>query len=463
MKELTPKEIVTQLDKYIIGQNGAKKSVAVALRNRYRRSLLDDEFKEEVKPKNILMVGPTGVGKTEIARRLAKLVKAPFIKVEATKFTEVGYVGRDVDSMIRDLLETSIRMVKSEKVEKVYSRAKELADEKIIKILAPNSSSKDQSVNPLETLFGGSFNGESKVDDADIESIVEERKRIAAKLRNKELEDQLIEIEVEENNNSTIEMLSGTGLDELNINFNDLFGGLIPGKVKKRKVTIKEARRIISEQEAQKLIDIDDVVNLGIKRAEEHGIIFIDEIDKVAIKGHGSGPDVSREGVQRDILPIIEGSTVMTKYGPVRTDHILFIGAGAFHVAKVTDLIPEIQGRFPIRVNLENLTEENFKEILIKPQNAIIKQYQLLLKTEGINIEFSEKAIEEIARIAFILNEETENIGARRLHTLLEKLLEDISFHAPDIDEKNIEIDDGYVKEKIQKSSNITDVSKYII
>ncbi|KNF08805.1 ATP-dependent Clp protease ATP-binding subunit ClpX [Gottschalkia purinilytica] len=464
MKELTPKQIVSELDKYIIGQKNAKKSVAIALRNRYRRSLLDEEFQEEVKPKNILMVGPTGVGKTEIARRLSKLVKAPFVKIEATKFTEVGYVGRDVDSMIRDLVEISIRMIKTEKIEEVYDKARKLADDKIVEILIPSSPKKNNFNNPLEAFFSSSLNNsEDNTEDTNNFNIQQQRKEFKERLLNNELDNQIIEIEVEENRNNAMDMLGGAGLEELNINFNDLFGGLIPTKLKKRKVTIKEARKIIADQEAQKLIDMDDVTTLGIKRAEEHGIIFIDEIDKIAVKGSSSGPDVSREGVQRDILPIVEGCTVMTKYGPVRTDHVLFIAAGAFHVAKTTDLIPEIQGRFPIRVVLENLTEENFKEILVKPQNALTKQYELLLRTEGINIKFSDNSLDEIAKIAFILNQESENIGARRLHTLLEQLLEDISFEAPDIENKDIIIDENYVRQKLNPNIQGKDVSKYII
>ncbi len=463
MKELTPKEIVRELDKYVIGQNKAKKSVAIALRNRYRRNLLDEEFQEEVKPKNILMIGPTGVGKTEIAKRLAKLVKAPFLKIEATKFTEVGYVGRDVESMVRDLVETSIRMVKTEKIEEVYDRGQKLAIDRVVDILLPLSSKKHNSTNPLEFLFGGNTNYQNgNEEEIDKDDIIQKRKELRHKLEGNELDDEIIEIEVEDNKSSSMGMV-GIGMEEININLNELFGGMIPKSTKKRKLTIKEAKKILASEEAQKLIDMDEVTSQGIKRCEDNGIIFIDEIDKIAGRGYGSSPDVSREGVQRDILPIIEGSTVITKYGPVKTDHILFIAAGAFHVAKVTDLIPEIQGRFPIRVELEKLTQDNFREILIKPKNALTKQYQLLLRTEGLNISFTDDGIDEIARFAFIINEQSENIGARRLHTVLEELLEEVSFEAPDMKEKNIAIDGSYTKERLSYKIQEKDMSKYIL
>ncbi len=462
MVELTPKQIVEELDKYIIGQDKAKKAVAIALRNRYRRNLLSEEFKDEIKPKNILMIGPTGVGKTEIARRLSKLVEAPFVKVEATKFTEVGYVGRDVDSMVRDLVEESIRMVKVKKIEEVYEKSEKIADEKILDILIP-ASSKGKSSNPLEMLFSDVKKEDDENSLKDKELIMNKRREIREKLLKGELEDEIIEIDVEDDYNSTIELFSAFGIEEYNINMEDIFGDFLPKKTKKKKVTIKEARKIISNQEAQKLIDMDEVVSLGIEKAQETGIIFIDEIDKIAGKDYGGGPDVSREGVQRDILPIIEGTTVMTKYGPVKTDHILFIAAGAFHVSKVSDLIPEIQGRFPIRVELESLTEENFVEILTKPKNAIIKQYQLLLGTEGIKLEFTDEAIKAIARFAYIANEQSENIGARRLQTVLEKLLEDISFEASDLDNKDIIVDEVYVNEKLMAHIQQRDISKYIL
>ncbi|GFN36399.1 ATP-dependent protease ATPase subunit HslU [Tepidimicrobium xylanilyticum] len=461
MKDLTPKSIVKELDKYIIGQKEAKKAVAIALRNRYRRSLLPDEFKDEVKPKNILMIGPTGVGKTEIARRLSKLVDIPFVKVEATKFTEVGYVGRDVDSMVRDLVEESIRMIKAKKIEQVYEKSKELANDKIVEIMLPFPSRK-RSNNPIEMLFGTVEEKDHLVEEEN-ENVKIKRKELKERLLKGELDNEIIEIQVEDTHNSTIELFSGLGMEEYNINMGDIFGDLLPKKMKKKKVTVKEAKRIISNQEAQKLIDMDEVIELGIKQAEENGMIFIDEIDKIAGKSYSGGPDVSREGVQRDILPIIEGTTVMTKYGPVKTDHILFIAAGAFHVSKVGDLIPEIQGRFPIRVELESLTEDNFKEILVKPKNAITKQYKYLLGAEGINLEFTEDAIDAIAKVAYISNEQTENIGARRLQTVMEKLLEDISFEAPDLDVKEIVIDKDYVNKKLMAYIYEKDISKYIL
>lgn len=461
MGELTPKQIVEELDKYIIGQHNAKKAVAISIRNRFRRNKLPDEIREEVKPKNVLMVGPTGVGKTEIARRVAKLTDMPFVKVEATKFTEVGYVGRDVDSMVRDLVEESIRMVKEKKITEVYEKSMVLADERIIDILLPLPS-KRKSNNPLEMLFG-SYKEEESQDEESKSEILEKRKKLLEKLKKGELDDKIIEIEVEDTHNSTIGLYSGIGMEELNINIGDIFGDMLPKKKKKKKVTIKEARKILSNQEAEKLIDMDEVIELGIKRAEENGMIFIDEIDKIAGKNYGGGPDVSREGVQRDILPIIEGTTVITKYGPVKTDHILFIAAGAFHVSKVEDLIPEIQGRFPVRVELESLTEENFREILTKPKNALITQYQHLLRTEGIELKFTKEAIDLIAKAAFLINEQSENIGARRLNTVLEKLLEDVSFEAPDIDNKEFIVDEDYVSKKLMLYVKEKDITKYIL
>jgi ATP-dependent HslUV protease ATP-binding subunit HslU len=464
VKTLTPKKIVNELDKYIIGQEKAKRAVAVALRNRYRRSLLPKEFKEEIKPKNILMIGPTGVGKTEIARRLAKLIEAPFVKVEATKFTEVGYVGRDVESMIRDLVEVSIRITKAKRVKEQYDKAKNIVEEKIVDLLAPIAKKQTFS-NPFESILGSMVGQDNnrREETENREDIILKREQIKEQLRKGLLENEYVEIEVEKNSMSKIDFFSGYGNEEMNINLNDFLEGILPKQTKKKKVKIKEARNILLEQEAQNLLDFDEIVKEAIENAEENGIIFLDEIDKIASTNFKVSPQVSREGVQRDILPIVEGSTVMTKYGPVKTDHILFIGAGAFHLAKISDLIPELQGRFPIRVKLESLTKENFIEILTKPQNALIKQYKLLLGTEGVNIDFTKDAVEEIANIAFILNEETENIGARRLHTVMESLLEDLSFEISDYKSDMLTIDSSYVKEKLKNTFKITDFDKYII
>jgi len=460
MVEMTPRQIVEELDKYIIGQDKAKRAVAISLRNRYRRRLLSEEVRSEIKPRNILMIGPTGVGKTEIARRLAMLADIPFIKVEATKFTEVGYVGRDVDSMVRDLVEESIRMVKTKKINEVYEKSKELADEKIVKILLP--SSRIRTSNPFELIFANERENDI-VDEEERQSLANRRRELLEKLRRGELDDEVIEIEVEDNHNSAIGFFGGLGIEEFNINLGDIFGDLLPKKYKKKKVTIKEARKILSSQESEKLIDMDEVIELGIKKAEEDGIIFIDEIDKIAGKNYTSGPDVSREGVQRDILPIVEGTTVMTKYGPVKTDYILFIAAGAFHVSKVEDLIPELQGRFPIRVELDNLTEKDFVKILTEPKNALIKQYQYLMKTEGVDLQFTENAINMIAKVAYLINEQSENIGARRLSTVMEKLLEDISYEVPDSNIEKIIVDEDYVKERLGSYVQQKDITKYIL
>lgn len=466
MKELTPKQIVAELDKYIIGQEKAKKSVAVALRDRYRRNLLDEEMRAEVTPKNILMIGPTGVGKTEIARRMAKLVNAPFVKVEATKFTEVGYVGRDVESIIRDLVEFSVRMVKAEKMSQVNEKAYDLAAEKVAEILVPNPNRNSAPKNPFEMLFNYGGSPQNEVDLAAKqreEDLATNRYYVKEKIKNGELDNQIVEVEIEDSSGQNIEMISGLGMEQMSINLQDMFGGLLPKRTKKRKVTVKEALKLLTQQEAQKLIDMDSVIDEAVKKAEERGIIFIDEIDKIAGKGQVGGPDVSREGVQRDILPIVEGSTVITKYGPVKTDYMLFIAAGAFHVAKVSDLIPELQGRFPVRVELSSLSKENFKEILTKPNNALIKQYTALLKTEGIDISFEEDAIEELAEIAAFMNEQYENIGARRLYTVMERLFEDISFEAPNMSNKKLVIDKAYVRQALMSDIKNKDISKYII
>jgi len=466
VENLTPRKIVAELDKYIVGQNNAKKSVAVALRNRYRRKMLSAGLRDEVVPKNIIMIGPTGVGKTEIARRLAKLVNAPFVKVEASKFTEVGYVGRDVESIIRDLVETAIRVVKNEKISAVEEKAEELAELRIIELLAPLPEKDGGVKNPFEVFFGGGQQQDQTTDDEHSQHIKRlqfERDTIKEKLAAGKLEDEYLEIEVEDAGTSMVEVFTGAGVEEMGINIQDMLGGMFPKKKKRRKLTVGEARKILVQQEAQKLIDMDEVVSIAVERAEQSGIIFLDEIDKIAGQESGSGPDVSRGGVQRDILPIVEGSTVMTKYGPVKTDYILFIAAGAFHVSKPSDLIPELQGRFPIRVELESLTEADFKQILTEPQNALIKQYTALLETEGVSLKFTENSLDEIAKIAYTVNEQTENIGARRLHTILEKLLEDIAFEAPDIEVKDIAVDSEYVRNKLQDVVQNQDLSRYIL
>ncbi|GAV23459.1 ATP-dependent protease ATPase subunit HslU [Carboxydothermus pertinax] len=461
MDNLTPRQIVEYLDKYIIGQEAAKKAVAVALRNRYRRKLLPPHLKEEIIPKNILMIGPTGVGKTEIARRLAKLINAPFVKVEATKFTEVGYVGRDVEGMIRDLVETSLRMVREEKIKTVEDKAFSLAVERLSEIMIPNPK-KENFKNPFEMFFSGSREENVKADPA-YEDLQYRRRELQDKIKKGFLDNEVVEIEVEEQKTPMVEVFGVGGMEEMGLNFQDLLGGLIPPRRKKRKVTVKEALRILTQQEAQKLIDMDEVQREAIKRAEEDGIVFLDEIDKIASQGNGQGPDVSRGGVQRDILPIVEGSTVLTKYGPVKTDHILFIAAGAFHMSKPSDLIPELQGRFPIRVELESLTAEDFKKILTVPENALTKQYIELLATEGVNLKFTEDSLEEIAKMAYTVNERNENIGARRLITILEKVLEDLSFNAPEMWGQTIIIDKKFVRDKLSEIVHDTDLSKYIL
>ena len=469
---MTPKEIVKELDKYIIGQDSAKKSVAVALRNRYRRSLLPEEMREEITPKNILMMGPTGVGKTEIARRLAKLMDAPFVKVEATKFTEVGYVGRDVDSMVRDLVEASIRITKQKRLQEKYSIAEEIAEEKIIEAIIPGKKKPSQSSGgvrgPFDFILGGGYQANQNQNTGTKEESLSEkgdlelaREQVRQQLRDGLLEEQFIEIEVNDTPKTNNLDLGNEGMS---IAIGNIFGDMMPQKKKKKKVRVKDARKILREQEAQNLIDMDQVTAEALENAEQNGIIFIDEIDKIASgSGYRSGADVSREGVQRDILPIVEGSVINTKYGPVKTDHVLFIGAGAFHISKPTDLIPELQGRFPIRVELENLTKEAFIQILTVPENALLKQHKMLLETEGIKVTFTDDAVEEIATMAFLTNEQTENIGARRLHTVMEKLLEDISFNIPEMNEEEIVIDREYVKDKFIDRIHADDIDKYIL
>ncbi len=451
MDNLKPSDIVRELDKYIIGQDEAKRSVAIALRTRWRRQRLTEELREEVMPKNIIMIGPTGIGKTEIARRLARLVHAPFIKVEASKYTEVGYVGRDVESMIRELTELAVNMVRGEKTETVQEKANILAEERVLDLLLPSS------VRPVEG-FGTTIELSTSKEQ---EAMDRTREKLRQQLNEGLLNDRYVELEVKEKT-LPFGVISNVGLEELEINLKEMLGGMFPGKKKRRRVKVPEALRIIAQEEVQKMIDMDEVVKESVQRAEQSGIIFIDEIDKIAGR-EVHGPDVSREGVQRDLLPIVEGSSVTTKYGVVKTDHILFIAAGAFHVSKPSDLIPELQGRFPIRVELNSLTKEDFIRILTEPKNALIKQYVALLETEGIKVEFTKDAIEEIASIAAVVNERMENIGARRLHTVMEKLLEEISFDAPDIGEKAFKIDAAYVKKQLSAIVKDEDLSRYIL
>ena len=483
LKEMTPKEIVAELDKYIIGQDEAKKSVAVALRNRYRRSMLSDEMKEEIKPKNILMMGPTGCGKTEIARRLAKLMDAPFVKVEATKFTEVGYVGRDVDSMVRDLAEASVRITKQTKLKEKYDIADQIAENKIVAALVPgkrkntaqNDSLNQNRVNPydvnsLNNFLNNMMNGQQNQQNQQNQLPPEEktdsnvamaRDQVRQQLKQGLLEDEYIEIEVTEAPKGNQLDMSNEGMS---IAIGNIFGGMVPQKTKTRRVKVSEARKILRDQEASKLIDMEQVTDEALENAEQNGIIFIDEIDKIANdSAYGSGIDVSREGVQRDILPIVEGSVVNTKYGPLKTDHILFIGAGAFSMTKPTDLIPELQGRFPVRVELTSLTKDDFVRILTEPENALIKQNQALLATEGIKLEFTDDAVDEIAELAYLMNEQTENIGARRLHTIMEKLLEDVSYDIPDTNGEPLVIDKEYVISRFGETISKEDVDKYVL
>ena len=455
MIQLTPREIVRELDRYIIGQDEAKRAVAVALRNRYRRAMLPEDIREEVTPKNILMVGPTGVGKTEIARRLAKLVDAPFVKVEATKFTEVGYVGRDVESIIRDLVEASIRLVKEQHMERVRVRAEANDEDRLVELLT--HTVKKKPLNPFDILMGN-HRSEPEPSGEDREKLAERQTDMRARLRSGALEHDIVEIEVEEF--TPKQELPGTGMD-----VNDMLGGILTKKTKLRKVEVREARKILIAEESQNLIDMDSVYTEAIDRAEQHGIVFLDEIDKVAGRGATGGPDVSREGVQRDILPIVEGSTVNTKYGPVKTDHVLFIAAGAFHVSKVTDLIPELQGRFPVRVDLKPLTVQDYEQILTQPKNALICQYQQLLGVDGVTLDFAPEALKKIAEYAWQANETDENIGARRLHTMLERILTDIAFNAGggDAPEVQLTIDADYVEKMLATDLHRKDIHKYII
>ncbi len=446
--ELTPREIVAELDKYIIGQKAAKKAVAIALRNRYRRRRLPPDLADEIAPKNILMIGPTGVGKTEISRRLAKLTSSPFLKIEASKFTEVGYVGRDVESMIRDLVRISVDMVKQEKVAEIVEKARAAVEEKLLDILLPPAPKKRD---------------DAAAGEEEETSFRDTREKLRAQLRSGALDERTVEIEVKEKTTPPVEVVSNAGIEEIGFQIQDLLPGFLGGRTKRRKMKLKEARELILEEEEKRLVDMDQVSRLAVERVEQSGIIFLDEVDKIAGRESGRGPDVSREGVQRDLLPIIEGTTVNTRFGLVRTDHILFIGAGAFHVSKPSDLIPELQGRFPIRVELTPLTRDDFVRILTEPENALIRQYEALLGTEGVRVEFTPDAVDEIADIAEKVNADAENIGARRLHTVVEKVMEDISFAAPDVAEKSLRIDRNYVHDHLKDILVSQDLRRFIL
>ncbi|HLI33761.1 MAG TPA: ATP-dependent protease ATPase subunit HslU [Terriglobia bacterium] len=451
LEEMSPRQIVTELDKYVVGQSDAKRSVAIALRNRLRRQKLSEELAEEILPKNIIMIGPTGVGKTEIARRLARLTNSPFLKVEASRFTEVGYVGRDVESMIRDLVEISIDMVREEKVNEVAEKAEQNAEERLLDLLLPPVPAQRSDKVPPED------------SDRQREQHQRTREKLRAQLREGKLDERQVEVDVRERSFPAFEIISSQGIEEMDINIKDILPGLFGQRSKKRRMRVSEAMEYLIQEEEGKLIDMDQVTRIAVERAEQSGIIFLDEIDKIAGRERGHGPDVSREGVQRDILPIVEGTTVNTRYGMVRTDHILFIAAGAFHVSKPSDLIPELQGRFPIRVELHSLTVEDFIRILKEPKSALVKQYTALLETEGIKLSFTEEALEEVAKYAAVVNEQAENIGARRLHTIMEKLLDEISFEGPDLKKKNVRIDVAYVQKQLADIVKNQDLSRYIL
>ncbi len=463
MKTLIPAEIVKELDRYIIGQDDAKRAVAIALRNRWRRQQLPPELREEVAPKNIIMIGPTGVGKTEIARRLARLANAPFVKVEAMKFTEVGYIGKDVESMIRDLVDLAIKMVREEEREQIEKKAQELARERVLDLLVPPHGRKPAN---LEIVFseGGTRKEESPPTDKPAENANETREKFRKLLKAGKLNDRMLELEVTVQASPMVGVIGSGNMEEMGLNIREMLGGMLPKNKKNRKVTVEQAIEILAEEEAHKLIDMDDVVKKGIERTEQNGIVFLDEIDKIATRhSKGHGPDVSREGVQRDILPIVEGCSVNTKYGMVKTDHVLFVAAGAFHHSKPSDLMPELQGRFPIRVELSSLSKEDFLTILQEPQNSLTRQYSALLQAEGIDLQFTPDALEEMANFAALVNEQTENIGARRLHTIMETVLEEISFDAPTRKEKAIKIDAAYVRERLKDIAKDADLSRYIL
>ena len=460
MAYLTPRDIVAELDRFVIGQGRAKRAVAIALRNRWRRQQVPEALRDEIAPKNIIMIGPTGVGKTEVARRLARLAQSPFLKVEASKFTEVGYVGRDVESMIRDLMELAINMVKSEERQKVEAKAEEIAEERLLDILLPSSTPRPEGQGDAEAPHGSLELVRSGPADP---NRVNTREKLRRLLREGKLNDRFVDIEVQDGGRPVVEVFSNLGLEEMDINLKDMFGNMFPQRTKHRKVKVKEAKVLLIQQESQRLIDMDKVTEVALERVEQSGIIFIDELDKVAGREHKQGPDVSREGVQRDLLPLVEGSTVTTKYGMVKTDHILFIAAGAFHVSKPSDLIPELQGRFPIRVELDSLNRDDFIRILTEPENALVSQYRALMATEGVEVDFDDGAVAQIADLAAQVNERTENIGARRLHTVMEKLLEEISFEAPDISPTSIKITAEYVREKLSEVVGDVDLTRYIL
>ena len=451
LDDLTPKEIVTELDKYVVGQHDAKRAVAIALRNRMRRQKLPPDIAEDIMPKNIIMIGPTGVGKTEIARRLARLANSPFLKVEASKFTEVGYVGRDVESMIRDLVEIAIDMVREEKLEEVTDKAELQAEERLLDLLLPGAPA------PPASTAGFALAAEGE------DSSTRTREKLRQQLREGKLDERTVELEVRERSTPAFEIISNQGVEEMDINIKDMLPNIFGQRTKKRKMKVSEAFEYLAQEEESRLIDMDQVTRTAVERVEQAGIIFLDEIDKIAGRESGHGPDVSREGVQRDILPIVEGTTVNTRYGMVRTDHILFIAAGAFHVSKPSDLIPELQGRFPIRVELKSLTMADFIAILTEPKSSLVKQYTALLETEGLKLEFTREALNEVAHFAFQVNEATENIGARRLHTIMERVLDEISFNAPDMDDKSVKVDADYVKKMLVDIVKDQDLSRYIL